>query len=531
MKWTILLATCCALLSEIVKCISVRHYLEEEGALSPKLVRFSFNKHQGKSFTSSTGLAKRDNGVTFDLKNEQNFYSIRLSVGTPGQEVVVLLDTGSSDLWIPGSDNPYCKDSSVYSMSSQYKENEKDKPFQTLPGGITATKPSGGSRASGTIDCNQFGTFNNKESRTFHSNDTRFSVSYGDTSYAEGTWGYDSINIGNVSLANVSMGIANLTNSSVGILGIGLSNLENTYTGVENVKNRDTHKYLNFPMMLKAQGLIEKNVYSLFLNRKRAYEGSILFGAVDHSKYTGQLYTVPMLNLYKQQGLQAPLQLQVTLQGVGLKGGNVTNTTSTTPVPALLDSGTTLVYLPDKMVTMLADQLNANWDRAIGYYVTDCSNVDNTELYFNFGGFNIASNMSSYVIGRSGNNRCVIGLQSGGPDSAILGDMFMQHAYIVFDLEDFEISMAQANYAGGEEQLETITKEVPSAKKAPGYSHTFSGSQSITRGGDIFHSTSYGSSSGSSTTTRTWNGRNAAADLAPAPMLAFFAHFIYSFLM
>ncbi|GAV50692.1 hypothetical protein ZYGR_0Z01150 [Zygosaccharomyces rouxii] len=531
MKWTILFAACCVLLSETVQCISVRHYLEEEEASSPKLVKFSFNKHQGRTFTASEELSKRDKDVTFDLKNEQNFYSIKLSVGTPGQEVVVLLDTGSSDLWIPGSDNPYCKESSSFSISNQGKENGADGPFQTLPGGVTATNMSGGSTASATLDCKEFGTFNREDSKTFHSNDTEFSVSYGDTSYAIGTWRYDSININDVNLTNVSIGVANKTNSSVGIMGIGLSNLENTYTGVENVKNRNTHKYLNFPMLLKEQGFIEKNVYSLFLNRREAFEGSILFGAVDHSKYSGQLYTVPMLNLYQQQGLKDPLQLQVTLQGVGIEANNMTNTTSTTPVPALLDSGTTLVYLPDKMLAMLAEQLNAHWDRGIGYYVTDCSRVDNTNLYFNFGGFNIVSNMSTYVVSRSNENSCVLGLQPGGPEAAILGDMFMQHAYIVFDLDDFEISMAQANYAGGKNQLEAVTQQVPSAMKAPGYSHTFSGSQSITGGGNIFYATSYSSSSGSSTSTRTWSGRNAAVDLAPAPMLAFFAHFIYSFLI
>lgn len=530
MKWTILLPLWFSLLSGIVQCASVGRYLEEGKDLSPKLLKFSFNKHQGKSFTYSKELAKRDKDVLFDLKNEQNFYSIRLNVGTPGQEVTVLLDTGSSDLWLRGSNSSYCNNSSPTTMSSQSKV-ENDKSFQTLPGGITTTGQSGNSHATGTQDCNEYGTFNSRKSETFHSNDTSFSVSYGDYSYAEGTWGYDSINIGNVSLSNVSIGVANKTNSSVGILGIGLSNLENTYTGAENVDDRDTHKYLNFPMMLKTQGIIEKNVYSLFLNRRRAPEGSILFGAVDGSKYSGQLYTVPMLDLYKQQGLQDPLQLQVTLQGVGLKDGNTENTTTTTPVPALLDSGTTLVYLPDEVLSTLADRLNANWDKSINYYVADCSNVDNSELYFDFGGFNIASNMSSYVIARGNNNRCVMGLHPGGPDSAILGDLFMQHAYIVFDLENFEVSMAQANYSGGQEQVQVVTKEVPGAKKAPGYSHTFSGSQSITNGGDIFHSTSYSSNSGISTSTGPSNRKNAAAALAPTSTLALFAHFLYSFLM
>lgn len=524
MKWTVLLGTWLTLLIEIIQCISVKHYLEDKRSLSPKQIKLTFSKHQGKSFAGSEPLAKRDNNnAAFTLKNEKNFYSVKLKVGTPGQDVVVLLDTGSSDLWITGSENPYCKNPN---LAPQDKASNGD---QTLPGGIVATK-TGHLQPSGTLDCAEYGTFSRADSKTFHSNDTAFSISYGDSSYAEGTWGYDSISVGNVSLANVSVGVANRTNSSVGILGIGLSNLENTYTGVENVKQKNTHKYMNFPMVLKAQGIIEKNAYSLFLNEKEASEGSILFGAVDHSKYSGQLYTVPILNLYRQQGLQDPLQLQVTLQGLGTKDDTATNTTTTTPVPALLDTGTTLVYLPDTMLAMLAYQLDAKWDSGIRYYVSDCSNLNNRQLYFNFGGFNIASELSSYVVGRNNENRCILGLLPGGPDAAILGDLFMQHAYIVFDLDNFEVSMAQANHFDEQERLETINKHVPGAKRAPGYSHTYSASQSITRGGDIFAPAQTFSTSSS---TNVKNGRtsNGAASLKSTPVLAIFSNFIYSLLM
>ena len=79
----------------------------------------------------------------------------------------------------------------------------------------------------------------------------------------------------------------------------------------------------------------------------------------------------------------------------------------------------------------------------------------------------------------------MLGIQPSGGDSAILGDMFMEHAYVVFDLERFEISLAQARYDSGQEQVEVVTKKVPSAKKAPGYSSTYSTSQSILPTGNI----------------------------------------------
>lgn len=497
---------------------------------SPGAVRFTFDKHQGQSFGENSQkldpLRKRDDsGVSLDLKNEQNFYSVRLEVGTPAQEVVVLLDTGSSDLWVPGSENPYCKSPEG---SNQDTLPDQDQVEQTLTGDRTATK-SGSSSTSATLDCSQYGTFSANESKTFHSNDTEFSVSYGDGSYAAGTWGTDTLSVGGVNLTNVSIGVANVTNSSVGILGIGLETLENTFTGVQNVKNGDTHKYSNFPMMLKSEGLIEKNIYSLYLDSKQSPQGSILFGAVDRSKYTGPLYTVPMLNLYKDDGLKEPLQLQVTLQGVGIEQNRTSNTTTMTPVPALLDSGTTLVYLPDKSASMLAEQIGAQWDEAIQYYVSDCSTLTSTKLFYNFGGFNIASDLSSYTIGQT-RGKCVLGIQPSGGNSAILGDMFMQHAYVVFDLENFEVSLAQACYNGTQEKLEVISKTIPGAIKAPGYAHTYSTSQSISPSGNIFR-TSYSSSIRSATIAETSGPDNAAMGLTPRPLFALFAHVVFSFLL
>lgn len=52
-------------------------------------------------------LSKRSNGhEKFVLANEQSFYSVELAIGTPSQNLTVLLDTGSADLWVPGKETP-----------------------------------------------------------------------------------------------------------------------------------------------------------------------------------------------------------------------------------------------------------------------------------------------------------------------------------------------------------------------------------------------------------------------------------------
>lgn len=42
------------------------------------------------------------------------------------------------------------------------------------------------------------------------------------------------------------------------------------------------------------QGIIDRSAYSLYLNDEEAFTGSILFGGVDSTKYTGDLVALPL---------------------------------------------------------------------------------------------------------------------------------------------------------------------------------------------------------------------------------------------
>ncbi|KAI8393238.1 Peptidase family A1 domain profile [Nakaseomyces glabratus] len=64
-----------------------------------------------KSPKASSDLVKRDDEyVNVPLKNDGDLYLVQLAVGTPPQNITVQLDTGSSDLWFPSADNPFCKE-------------------------------------------------------------------------------------------------------------------------------------------------------------------------------------------------------------------------------------------------------------------------------------------------------------------------------------------------------------------------------------------------------------------------------------
>lgn len=76
-----------------------------------KFVKLPFHKLYGDSLENvgsdkkpEVRLLKRADGYEeIIITNQQSFYSVDLEVGTPPQNVTVLVDTGSSDLWIMGS--------------------------------------------------------------------------------------------------------------------------------------------------------------------------------------------------------------------------------------------------------------------------------------------------------------------------------------------------------------------------------------------------------------------------------------------
>jgi hypothetical protein len=53
------------------------------------------------------GIAKR--GQRGILANEKTLYAANITVGTPGQPLLVDIDTGSGDLWIFDVKNPVCQ--------------------------------------------------------------------------------------------------------------------------------------------------------------------------------------------------------------------------------------------------------------------------------------------------------------------------------------------------------------------------------------------------------------------------------------
>ncbi|CAI4407057.1 BDN_1c_G0027790.mRNA.1.CDS.1 [Saccharomyces cerevisiae] len=408
--------------------LSLAHSLAVSGSSVSSYVQFPVQKlasipNIASQYTSGI-VFKRGEASNSTLVHEIGLYAVKMEIGTPPQTVYLQLDTGSSDMYVNDADSAYCEllsDGSDYVSTDNY---ELTATFSELPSSTVSAE------AYNTL-CSYWGAFSPSNSSTFKYNDTFFDETYGD---------------------GISLPAGEYTDS-----------LENAY-------NITPFEYRNFPMALKSYGKIEKMAYSLFLNEPEAHFGSILFGAVDKNKYSGQLYTLPMLQAFNTLDSLGP-GMFVTAQGVAISDGFSGNkTVSEIQFPVLFDSGTTFSYLPTEIAEAIGKSFDGKYSSDDQGYIFDCSKVNDTLLSVDFGGFNISANISNFVT--SAKDRCVLNVKQS-ESTYMLGDAFLVDAYVVYDLENYEISIAQASFNNQEEDIEVISDTVPGATPAPGYSSTW----------------------------------------------------------
>ncbi|RCK67129.1 Candidapepsin-1 [Candida viswanathii] len=335
-------------------------------------------------------VAKRQT-VPVTLKNEQITYAADITVGSNAQKQTVIIDTGSSDLWV-------------------------------VDQGATCQRKSGSQAAD---FCKDQGTYTPSSSSSSQNLGTPFSITYGDRSGSQGTWYKDTIGFGGVSITDQQFADVTSTSINQGIMGIGYKTNE-AYANYDNV-----------PVTLKKQGVIAKNAYSLYLNAPDADTGKIIFGGVDNAKYSGKLIELPVTSTR---------ELRIRLNSLSLDGTDVS-----APLDALLDSGTTFTYLQDDVFRQIVDKFDAQLTYDAGgnaLYLVDCDLPGNVDFNFiNDAKITVPSTefaVPLYTTDGQVYPKCQLAFVNGR--SNILGDNFLRSAYVVYDLDDNKISLAQVKY-------------------------------------------------------------------------------------
>ncbi|CCU77433.1 unnamed protein product [Blumeria hordei] len=370
---------------------------------------------------------RRRGAVQGNLDNKETLYFFNVTIGNPPQSVRLHLDTGSSDLWV-------------------------NTPRSQICSGLA--KP-----------CRVGGSYEANSSTTYKYIASDFNISYVDGSGAQGDYVSDVVAIGKTTLKNLQFGIGYKSSSPQGILGIGYAINE---VQVGRAKKRP---YENLPMRMVSDGLINSNAYSLYLNDLDASTGNILFGGVDTAKYVGPLHTLPVQKTGKMFS-----EFLITMTSLSIGDTPIAKNQAHA---VLLDSGSSLTYLPNEMVQLIYKRLGAKYDARKGSAYVPCELAQSKEkLEFTFSKPVITVDMSELVIPLFGSNGlpisfsdrspvCLFGIAPADSGTSVLGDTFIRSAYLVYDLDNNEISIAQTNFNATGSRIMEIgkgSKPVPDAQ-------------------------------------------------------------------
>ncbi|KAI6778412.1 Eukaryotic aspartyl protease [Emericellopsis cladophorae] len=441
----LLSAACCLALP----CASALHLREPRDA-SPRVVKFDLQRNEirDKVAHDRNRLSRRADTVSTKIDNEGLLYTLNISIGTPPQGFMVAVDTGSSDLWVNAANSSLCE--------------RRSKP------------------------CDATGTYSANSSSTYNYVGGWFNVSYVDGSGAAGDYVTDTLRFGGETVEDFQFGVGYDSSSDQGIMGIG-------YPADEaQVTDADQRTYRNLPAQLVHNGVIQSSAYSLWLNDLDSSTGSLLFGGVDHSRYTGDLVTVPIL----RPESSSYSSFYVALTGVQL-GDNEISQKGGPEVAVVLDSGTSFTYLPESMVASIYEAVGAEYSATEGVAFVPCSLADEqakVTFYFESPA-RIDVAMSELVLdvgepgGLGGAEVCLFGIvpSLGSGSLSLLGDTFLRSAYVVFDLDNNEISLAQSNFKAKKSEIAEIgtgDDAVPSATDADGSDATSAGPSSTDTGSD-----------------------------------------------
>lgn len=457
------------------------------GASAQKVVEYTINKglpgvRMGKPLPEVVGkmFGKRDTATSVVVNNiTGGGYYIDVEVGTPGQKQTMVLDTGSSDAWIVDSDADLCSDRSLQKVY--------------------------GDSCSLTYDRTKSSTYKMAVK-------DGFSIKYLDESEASGDYIYDNFKIADVTIKSLQIGLADTVVMGTGVLGVGFPANEAAVAAYPNIIDQ-----------LADQGLINSRAYSLYLNDRRSSSGTILFGGIDTDKFIGDLKVLPILKV----GGSNYTHFAVRMTSITADNDGTTTTAllGSSGMGAILDSGTTLSYVPDDVSVKLVKALNAYTDyKSTGLTFIDCGLLtSDLTITFVFGtaiaSATIVVPVHEMVLDMlQGLERyfpddlpfddvCLFGIQSTDSfgtmaTTALLGDTFLRSAYVVYDLDHKEIGMAQSNLNSTETKITELSSEgsvLPAATGAATQQTTASPTQSTSPTGTS-------SSSGSGTGTGTGSG-------------------------
>ncbi|KAI8967352.1 aspartic peptidase domain-containing protein [Mycotypha africana] len=284
-------------------------------------------------------------------------YLIEIGIGTPPQYFNITLDTGSADVWVPSISCPS-------SMCPYARfQNQTSSSFKLLDDTLSIEYGAGSCTGAYAMETVTLGAADSSSSRSDS----------------------DIITVPNFTVGLVSRADNMLTAPSTassepsnGILGL----------GYPDISMKNGTKPTHFVMSLYQNKVIQKPIFSIFLNKQLAYgsTGEIILGGVDESKFVGSLNYAPVISYDVSQfyvsanilgakkksnmttsGLENQenyLYWAIPGQGVSTSSGYNYDTSAAAAAAKMdayiLDTGTTLTYVPAKVAEAIVMSITKN---------------------------------------------------------------------------------------------------------------------------------------------------------------------------
>uniref|UniRef100_A0A8C5LMF1 Peptidase A1 domain-containing protein n=1 Tax=Leptobrachium leishanense TaxID=445787 RepID=A0A8C5LMF1_9ANUR len=356
---------------------SIRETMAEKGALE------EFMKTHVKEPAIKYNLIQQNRyAVTYEPMYLDTYYFGEISIGTPPQNFLVAFDTGSSNLWVAST---YCQSQA----------------------------------------CTNHPLFNPSQSSTYTSNNQQFSMWYGSGSMT-GVLGYDTVTVQGLSIPNQEFGLSVTEPSSFfyyskfdGIFGMAYQSLAagGATTAIQGMIQ---------------QNLIPQPVFSFYLTGQ---SGEVIFGGVDSSLYSGQIYWTPVTQ---------EIYWQIAIDGFSVNG-QATQWCSQ-GCQGIVDTGTPLLTIPQQYLGTLLQYIGAQQAQN-GNYIVNCNNVQSLpSISFTISGVQFSIPPSGYILQING--YCVVGFEEtylpsrNGQPMWILGDVFLRQYYSVYDVGNNQVGFA-----------------------------------------------------------------------------------------
>uniref|UniRef100_A0A4W2FB22 Pregnancy-associated glycoprotein 2-like n=1 Tax=Bos indicus x Bos taurus TaxID=30522 RepID=A0A4W2FB22_BOBOX len=328
-------------------------------------------------------LSKNDSKITIHpLRNYlDTAYVGNITIGTPPQEFRVVFDTGSANLWVP------C---------------------------ITCTSPA----------CYTHKTFNPQNSSSFREVGSPITIFYG-SGIIQGFLGSDTVRIGNLVSPEQSFGLSLEEYGFDSLPFDGILGLAFPAMGIEDT----------IPIFdnLWSHGAFSEPVFAFYLNTNKPEGSVVMFGGVDHRYYKGELNWIPV---------SQTSHWQISMNNISMNG---TVTACSCGCEALLDTGTSMIYGPTKLVTNIHKLMNARLENS--EYVVSCDAVKTLPpVIFNINGIDYPLRPQAYIIKIQNSCRSVFqgGTENSSLNTWILGDIFLRQYFSVFDRKNRRIGLAPA---------------------------------------------------------------------------------------